>query len=133
MTAPRRATVVRRMLPHQGRPEAVCANSSTSSAPCTGADVARASYQPPAPLGPTAETDATAHNGRAEGLAPPVGAGTTGGPKPRSCRADRGCSHLTLSRHSISAHDCIQHADDTGELRVPLTEAATRMRRRPRA
>lgn len=29
------------------------AKSSTSSALCTGAEVAKASYQPPAPLGPT--------------------------------------------------------------------------------
>lgn len=103
MTAPRRTTVVRRMLPHQGRPEAVWAKSSTSSAPCTGAEVAKASYQPPAPLRPTAETDATAHTGRAELLAPPAGARASNGSRTWTCRAGRGRSHLTLSRHSISA------------------------------
>lgn len=103
MTAPRRATVVRRMLPHQGRPEAEWAKSSTSSAPCTGADVAKASYQPPAPLGPTAETDATNHTGRAGRLAPPAGARASAGSRTRTCRGGRGRSHLTLRRQSISA------------------------------
>lgn len=66
MTAPRRATVVRRMLPPPGQARGGVGEGDTSSALCTGAEVAKASYQPPAALGPTAETDATAHTGRAE-------------------------------------------------------------------
>lgn len=62
MTAPRSATVLSMMLPHHGRPVASCAPSSTSSAARTGADEARASYQPPEEA---ADTDAAAQTGRA--------------------------------------------------------------------
>lgn len=103
MTEPRRATVVRRMLPHQGRPVAVCTPSSISSALCTGADVARAWYQPPPPPGLTAETEATAHTGRAERLVQPVGADTRCGTRVPTCRTGGGRSHLPPSRHSITA------------------------------
>lgn len=96
MTAPRKATVLSRMLPHQGRPVASCAPSSTSSAARTGADAARASYQPP---GEAADTDAAAHTGRVGSRALlQVG----GGPGARSRRVGSDRSHPAHERHSIA-------------------------------
>lgn len=95
MTAPRRATVLSMMLPHQGRPVAACAPSSTSSAARTGADAARASYHPP---GAAADTDAAAHTGRA-GSRALLWPGCS--PSARSRKVDSVRSHPGPERHSM--------------------------------
>lgn len=114
-----------KMLPHQGRPVVSCALSSISSAACTGADAARASYQPP---GEAAETDAAAHTGRV-GSRALLQAGSD--PGARSCKVRSDRSNPAHDRHSMARHKGRQVSEvDTYTLAIRRLSACASLRPR---
>lgn len=124
------ATVVRRMLPHQGRPEAVGERQAVSAL-CTGAEVAKASRSLPRRWGLLRRPCHRPHwQSGALGAARwgPCERGSRHGPAGQA-----GAATATLSRHSISAPGLGPSAGltDPGTL-APLRRASTRMRQQPR-